>query len=140
MEIKEGEMFKSNYGHIKVEVLFVYEEGEDGGVIYKLSENDFINGCSTDEFRRRFKPLHLITQDERVILRNIKGYTWLARDESGRIFMYSAKPSKFTSHWLEMSYHMSNFNYSHLFDFIQWTDDEPYNIYDLLWNKAKSRF
>ena len=57
MEIKAGEMFKSNYGHIKVEVLFVYEEGEYGGVIYKLSENDFINGCSTDEFRRRFKPI-----------------------------------------------------------------------------------
>ena len=57
MEIKEGRKFKSNYGHIKVEVLFVYEEGEYGGVIYKLSENDFINGCSTDEFRRRFKPI-----------------------------------------------------------------------------------
>ena len=57
MKIKEGRKFKSNYGHIKVEVLFVYEEGEYGGVIYKLSENDFINGCSTDEFRRRFKPI-----------------------------------------------------------------------------------
>jgi len=57
MEIKAGRKFKSKYGHIKVEVLFIYEEGEYGGVIYKLSENDFINGCSTDEFRRRFKPI-----------------------------------------------------------------------------------
>ena len=57
MKIKSGRKFKSKYGHIKVKVLFVYEEGEYGGVIYKLSENDFINGCSTDEFRRRFKPI-----------------------------------------------------------------------------------
>ena len=101
------------------------------------SKNDFVNGCSKYDFQKIYKPLLLITQDERAILRNIKGYTWLARDEDGRIFMHSAKPSKFTSKWLEMSHHTSCFNYSHLFDFIQWTDDEPYNIYDLLWNKAK---
>jgi len=136
MEIKEGKMFKSKDG-TKVEVLAVHE----AGILYRECEKyRFVNGCSKDIFPKIYKPLLLITQDERVILRNIKGYTWLARDEDGRIFMYSAKPSKFSSHWREMSYHMSNFNYSHLFDFIQWTDDEPYNIDDLLWNKAKSRF
>ena len=136
MEIKAGRKFISKYGN-KVEVLFVYEEG----ILYReCNENGSVNGCSKYDFQKIYKPLLLITQDERVILRNIKGYTWLARDEDGRIFMYSAKPSKFTSHWLELSYHMSNFNYSHLFDFIQWTDDEPCNIDDLLWNKAKSRF
>jgi len=133
-----GEMFKSKYGHTKVEVLAVHE----AGILYReCNENGFVNGVSKKQFRRRFKPLPLITQDERVILRNIKGYTWLARDESGRIVMYGAKPYKFSGHWLERTnHHMSNFNYSHLFDFIQWTDDEPWNIYDLLWNKAKSRF
>ena len=136
MEIKEGEMFKSKDG-TKVEVLAVHE----AGILYRECEKHrFVNGCSKDNFPKIYKPLHLITQDERVILRNIKGYTWLARDESGRIVMYGAKPSKFSSHWLELSHHMSNFNYSHLFDFIQWTDDQPWNIYDLLWNKAKSRF
>ena len=143
MEIKEGEMFKSKDG-TKVEVLSVHEVG----ILYReCNENSFVSGVSKKQFRRRFKPLPLITQDERVILRNIKGYTWLARDEDGRIFMYGAKPFKLTSKWLEMSHHtsclemshhMSCFNYSHLFDFIQWTDDEPWNIYDLLWNKAKS--
>jgi hypothetical protein len=136
MEIKEGEMFKSKDG-TKVEVLAVHE----AGILYRECEKyRFVNGCSKDIFPKIYKPLLLITQDERVILRNIKGYTWLARDEDGRIFMYSAKPAKGTSHWLESTHHLSNFNYSHLFDFIQWTDDEPYNIDDLLWNKAKSRF
>ena len=137
MEIKEGEMFKSKDG-TKVEVLSVHEVG----ILYRECEKyRFVNGCSKDNFPKIYKPLHLITQDERVILRNIKGYTWLARDEDGRIFMYGAKPLKLTSKWLEMSHHtsclemshhMSCFNYSHLFDFIQWTDDEPYNINDLL--------
>ena len=136
MEIKEGEMFKSKDG-TKVEVLSVHEVG----ILYRECEKHrFVNGCSKDNFPKIYKPLPLITQDERVILRNIKGYTWLARDEGGRMVMYGAKPFKFTNRWLEMSHHMSNFNYSHLFDFIKWTDDEPWNIYDLLWNKAKSRF
>ena len=131
-----GKMFKSKYDHTKVEVLAVHE----AGILYReCNENSFVSGCTKKQFRRRFKPLPLITQDERVILRNIKGYTWLARDESGRIFMYGAKPSKSTGYWIERS-SQSGFNYSHLFDFIQWTDDEPWNIYDLLWNKAKSRF
>jgi len=137
MEIKEGEMFKSKDG-TKVEVLAVYEEG----ILFRewWHGNSSVNGISKYDFQKIYKPLPLITQDERVILRNIKGYTWLARDEGGRMVMYGAKPFKFTNRWLEMSHHMSIFNYSHLFDFIKWTDDEPWNIYDLLWNKAKSRF
>jgi len=132
-----GEMFKSKYGKPKVEVLAVHE----AGILYReCNEKSFVSGVSKKQFRRSFEPLLSITQDERVILRNIKGYTWLARDEDGRIFMYGAKPFKLTSKWLEMSHHTSCFNYSHLFDFIQWTDDRPWNIYDLLWNKAKSRF
>jgi len=54
MEIKEGRKYISKHGHIKVEVLFVHEEG---GVLYKLSENDFISGCSTEVFLEMYKPI-----------------------------------------------------------------------------------
>ena len=111
-----------------IKVLAISKEG----VLYQTPSGK-IKGIGRAYFLMLYKPLPLITQDERVILRNIKGYTWLARDENGRIFMYGAKPSKFTSHWVERTnHHMSNFNYSHLFDFIKWSDDEPWNIYDLL--------
>jgi hypothetical protein len=54
IKIKAGRKFKSNYGHIKVEVLFVYEEG---GVLYKLSKNGFISGCSAEAFIEMYKPI-----------------------------------------------------------------------------------
>ena len=54
MEIKEGRKYISKHGHIKVEVLFVHEEG---GVLYKLSENDFISGCSAEVFLEMYKPI-----------------------------------------------------------------------------------
>jgi hypothetical protein len=54
MEIKKGRKFKDKYGHTKVEVLFVHEEG---GVLYKLSENGFISGCSTEVFLEMYKPI-----------------------------------------------------------------------------------
>jgi len=54
MKIKEGRKYISKRGHIKVEVLFVHEEG---GVLYKLSENDFVSGCSTEVFLEMYKPI-----------------------------------------------------------------------------------
>ena len=56
MEIKAGRKFKSKDG-TKVEMLFIYEEGEHGGVIYKLSENGFISGCSAEVFLEMYKPI-----------------------------------------------------------------------------------
>ena len=54
MKIKSGRKFKDKYGHTKVEVLCVHEEG---GVLYKLSENGFISGCSTKVFLEMYKPI-----------------------------------------------------------------------------------
>ena len=54
MKIKSGRKFKDKYGHTKVEVLCVHEEG---GVLYKLSENGFISGCSAEVFLEMYKPI-----------------------------------------------------------------------------------
>ena len=52
MEIKAGRKFKSKYGY-KVEVLSVHE----AGILYKLSEDDFVSGCSTEVFLEMYKPI-----------------------------------------------------------------------------------
>ena len=60
-----------------------------------------------------------LTNDEIAILRNIdKEYKWIARDKNGILYIYGDL--------VEFSL------FSHMFNFIKWTDDEPYNIGDLL--------
>jgi len=54
IKIKAGRKFKDKYGHTKVEVLCVHEEG---GVLYKLSKNGFISGCSAEAFIEMYKPI-----------------------------------------------------------------------------------
>ena len=78
----------------------------------------------------------LLTEDERVILRNLdKKWKWIARDlNCGNLYLYVEEPLKDDGFWknkLEQKWcliHMFN----HLFQFIKWEDDEPYNIEELL--------
>ena len=71
------------------------------------------------------------TEDEKIILKNIpKKYKYIARDRSGLIFLFSKKPSKCDYSWI--GYNDIAFPYYHLFQFIQWEDEEPYLIEELL--------
>ena len=87
-----------------------------------------------------------LTNDEVTILRNIdKEYKWIARDKNGILYIYDSVPEKRGNYkWSRDTLHvdiLSNLSlFSHLFDFIQWTDDEPYNINDLLMqNKEENK-
>ena len=72
-----------------------------------------------------------ITEDEKVILRNLpEKYKWIARDKNGLIFLYSKKPSKCEYSWGGCKYMLLPLE--HLFQFIQWEDNEPYSIKELL--------
>ena len=79
-----------------------------------------------------------LTNDEIAILRNIdKKYKWIARDKNGILYIYDSVPEKRGNYkWSRDTLHvdiLSNLSlFSHLFNFIKWTDDEPYNINDLL--------
>ena len=129
---------------------------DDG--IYEIAINEFDNGlrygtyidlCCSNRFdimkiykdytckellwERKEKP-HL-TDDEKAILRNIdKKYTWIARDKNGMLFVFTGKPVKRTHYWKcegeDYEYGVNLFN--HLFQSIQWEDEEPYLIEDLL--------
>ena len=89
--------------------------------------NDYT--CEVLLWERKEKPK--LTEDEKVILRNLpKKYKWIARDKSGLIFLCSKKPSKCNYSWI--GYNDIAFPYYHLFQFIQWKDEEPYSIEELL--------
>ena len=78
--------------------------------------------------RKEAKP----TEDEKAILKVLlkEKYKWIARDKNGCLYIYENKPEKRISIWGASGLAMRPFD--HLFQFIQWEDDEPYSIEELL--------
>lgn len=74
-----------------------------------------------------------ITEDERVILRNLPGnYVWIARDESGVLYIYHDKPKKNSFAWAVGFGSRCLSLFDHLFKMVKWEDEEPWKIEDLL--------
>lgn len=72
-----------------------------------------------------------ITPDEKAILRNIKGYEYIARDLDGRLYLFSEKPTKNNEKYV--GYGCRSFLlFMNLYHMVQWYDDEPWKIEDLL--------
>lgn len=69
------------------------------------------------------------TDDEKVILRNLPAeYKWLARDKNGKLFAFISKPVRTNkgNAWIDTFVTLLSMNlYNHLFQSVQWTDDEP---------------
>ncbi len=80
----------------------------------------------------------ILTEDEKVILRNLpEKYKYIARDNSGALYIYKGKPYKGKPYKeREEWYSVFRFNelnlFQYLFQFIKWSDDNPYNIKELL--------
>lgn len=90
--------------------------------------------CKELLWERKEKPK--LTEDEKVILRSLpKEHKWIARDENGRLYIYASKPLKGITMWASDGLPMIPFN--HLFQFIQWEDEEPYSIEELLEGEEK---
>ena len=92
-----------------------------------------VNALVTSEIIKLSKKKEF-TDDELCILRNIdKEYKWIARDEEdGGICIFIEKPLRKNHIWdLERSSHYMFFScYNHLFNSIQWEDEEPVYIDD----------
>ncbi len=76
-----------------------------------------------------------LSEAERVILENIdKDYKWIARDKTeNMLFIYHRKPYKNDyGNWLNGGTNHGLELFNHLFQFITWQDEEPYNIEELL--------
>jgi hypothetical protein len=76
--------------------------------------------------------------DERKILegRYIEGYRYIARDKYDDLSVYMVEPIKFKEIWKTRgNYHTFSLiteNNNKYFSFINWEDDEPYEIEKLL--------
>lgn len=85
-----------------------------------------------DYLLNEYKEPIKLTHDEYIILKNIdEQYQWIARDKNNRIWLYEEKPFKDDDEWIAMeSSYFDAFN--HLFKFINFEDEEPINIQELL--------
>ncbi len=77
-----------------------------------------------------------ITHDEYVILKNLPSWwKWIARDEDKVLNLFESKPSKSIyayKAWILGSNSEDFRSFRHLFKFIQWSDEEPYEIAKLI--------
>ena len=74
-----------------------------------------------------------LSEAERIILENgNKDFNWLARDKSGGLYVYTEKPCKNDTIWENTSRSLELTYFTHLFQFITWNDEQPYNIEELL--------
>jgi hypothetical protein len=90
--------------------------------------------CQADWLRAEHKEKPKLSEAERVILENIPvGFCYIARNKDGYLAVYYGKPAKGSAEWNPrgFAYH-SLYCFNHLFQFIKWEDENPYNIEELL--------
>ena len=77
-----------------------------------------------------------INREEYEILKELIGESvkWICRDEGGDLFVYEIKPNKGNVVWLygDGNSEIRRISNSDLFQFIQWEDENPYNIAELI--------
>ena len=111
------ERLRANNGMKTVDIVAVYELNE----VWKREEPTITEDEKT------------ITEDEKTILRNLPGkYEWIARDESGVLYIYHDKPKKEEFMWVDGFENRCLNLFNHLFGMVKWEDDEPWRIEDLL--------
>src|SRR5699024_7697624 len=71
-----------------------------------------------------------INQEEYEVLKELEeGYKWIARNYNGALITYTDKPMKNPNlYWDSVGERMDD----RLFQFIQWEDEEPHNIAELI--------
>ena len=116
-----------------------YDENLKCKVVY-LNTLDIIKvyrdyTCKEVLWERKKKPE--LTDVEKVLLRDYlsKGYKWIARDKDDYIYVYITKPLTVSNTLWVSPYAYSygcDITFERLFQFIEWEDDEPYSIEELL--------
>ena len=92
--------------------------------------------CISNWLKSEHKEKITLSEVERIILENIdKEYKWIARDECGDLVLHAVEPHKeyMCNTWINDEAEddiLSPFN--HLFQFITWNDEQPYNIEEIL--------
>lgn len=100
--------------------------------------DDNCDKCLKESFKFLFseyrEPIKL-TLHEKCILESIdKKNKFIARDRDNGLWIYESKPLKSNICWNNEEYMQYINIFNHLFKFIKWEDEEPYNIQDILNN------
>jgi len=97
-----------------------------------------LNNLAFDTEWITYQPKPILSDDEKVILRNInERYKWIARDGSpmNNLFVYESEPSKREDKimaYFSDDEHLVLDLFNHIFKSIQWEDVKPHLIKDLL--------
>jgi hypothetical protein len=144
--------------------IFGVEEGEEFKIkgrdystrtTFKIQDNKLFSSCCglTGESGLQLNDLDDVeeviklpkkkefTGDELCILRNIdKEYKWIARDDDGKLCMYTEKPLKRETVWTatKNAYITELYCFNHLFNSIQWEDEEAVFIDDYVERGAEN--
>ena len=97
--------------------------------------NNDCSRCRAEWLNAEHKEPITLSEAERIILENIdKEYKWIARDKDGELKIYNGeKPTKEQVDWHDVNLKYMYISYfNHLFQFITWEDEQPYNIEELL--------
>ena len=113
----------------------IFNDGEEFCLIF---------GTRRDELKRflleEYKEPIQLSHDEYVILKNVDSeYKWIARHKNKKLYLFTDKPRKNYSFslWTNEKYDSYFYHFSHLFQFVKWEDEEPYNIQELVENYEK---
>ncbi len=121
-------LWPDDSGEVSLEVSYNKEKLFD-----EYDRYDYVIGKFIDWLESEYKEPIKLSDDEKTILRNIgKKYKWIARDYDGNLCIYSIKPYKGTEIWEYNEGYSAFRGFNHLFQFIKWSDDEPYSIEELL--------
>ena len=139
--VEEGEEFKRDDSKIYYKYRVCNNKIQHFDEVLKIWEYSTlsINTLVTSEIIKLPKKKEF-NDDELCILRNIdKKYKWIARDkvckdeydDYGNLNIYLGKPNnKSTVSWLPSDIYCEFHGYNHLFQSIQWEDEEPVYIDD----------
>lgn len=87
-----------------------------------LNSDDYYNRAGSIPALSTFINLKTIIMRAKKSIR-----AWVARDSSGRLFLYRNKPRKSTDEWLSVSVHVCGMP-SDAFPSIKWEDSEPTRV------------
>lgn len=125
---KDGDL-KDDESEVVSSLMFYNAHWEHTGT--DDNDYDIVAVYELNEVWKREEPT--ITEDEKAILRNLPGnYEWIARDESGVLYIYQDKPEKNSFAWAVRFGSRCLSLFDHLFKMVKWEDEEPWKIEDLL--------
>ena len=98
-------------------------------------KNEIIDELDVKDLPDHLTDKHLLSLDERAILRNLlPRYKYIARDSDCRLYLYEGLPTKGKTAWdssLDGVFWCTKV-FDHLFQCVKWTDQKPWLISDLL--------